>query len=1187
LLLAVFGRAFATAWVDFNFVGGATVQTTLLGSAIALILALLAALVGPYFVNWNDQRAFFEAEASRLVGTTVRVAGDIDAAILPVPSVTLREIAIGSGGDANRLRARSLRIDLSLGPLMRGEFRAAEMQLVAPQLSVGLDRAGRIDWPPLALATETLSIDHLRIEDGRAILTEAASSARLVLDRLWFAGEVRSLTGPIRGRGEFVTGGRRYGYDISTGRQSADGMRIKLALSDNERPMTITADGMLAVERAAPRFAAVVTLSRPAAAAASGKTKAREPWRLSSKIVGDVSAAVLDDVSFQYGADERAVALTGSAKFDFGARPSLRGNLTASQIDLDRLLTVPNAPRRLPFAAVQALGELLGGAMRPWLPATVSFNVGAAMLGGAPLQGIAVDLRSDGEEWTVNRLELRAPGLSRVRLQGKLYAVGNGLGFAGGAEIDSSDAKTLLAWATGTTASIAQAAPWRAKGDITLSPDRIAVERLQTEFQRGAVTGSLAYSLSTAKRPARLEADLRAANLDIDALYGAGRAALSGAGLEGPGEVALTLDIGAAQLAGLQGRDVKAKLSLDANGVVIERLSVADFGDSSIEARGRIRTVAAPGGNVTVDLDARDLKNLLGLTEKFVPTLAEPLRRLTNGQKSAKLHATVALANHGANDASGTLDLSGTVGAVRVKASARVAGKRDVFTLAKLPAIAGADLRFNGTLESEEASRLLALIGLDRMPVIEKRLGRLSLSANGPAGGDLRLDGRIDVGPMDVAGKGVLRRPADGPMALDLDRFAGTIGGNKMQGRLELRFGDAPHLDGAIEMEALNAPATVAVAIGMPVSREPDTAAPGWSTEPFAFNVPGLAGQIAFKAQRADLSPEVVVRNLNGVARFSWSELAFENVSGELAKGRLEGRLAFGSGADGLSARLNAGVTGVDAGALFGTSGHTPIKGRLALQTELEGAGRSPAALIGSISGFGRLTLEQGEFAGFNPGVFGAAARAVERGAPTDDDHIRKFVSGELDTATLPVSRASAAISVSAGQAHFGDIVIASAAADLQATAKLDLSDGTLDALLTFTDTSVPAGAMPPSILVALKGPPFAPVRTVDTGLLTGWLTAHAIEWHSKQIEALERARREADRSQSATSEERNGGGQRVPAEKIGNMAVPAPSAAETESTGGLTEARRAPALPPPIDITAGPKPLAIPRSPGLVGAQP
>ena len=50
-------------------------QTTLLGLAIALILALLTALVGPYFVNWNDHRAFFEAEASRLTGLKVQVSG--------------------------------------------------------------------------------------------------------------------------------------------------------------------------------------------------------------------------------------------------------------------------------------------------------------------------------------------------------------------------------------------------------------------------------------------------------------------------------------------------------------------------------------------------------------------------------------------------------------------------------------------------------------------------------------------------------------------------------------------------------------------------------------------------------------------------------------------------------------------------------------------------------------------------------------------------------------------------------------------------------------------------------------------------------------------------------------------------------------------------------------------------------
>ena len=52
-------------------------QTTLLGLAIAFIIALIAALVGPYFIDWNQFRPQFEAEATRILGTPVRVGGNI------------------------------------------------------------------------------------------------------------------------------------------------------------------------------------------------------------------------------------------------------------------------------------------------------------------------------------------------------------------------------------------------------------------------------------------------------------------------------------------------------------------------------------------------------------------------------------------------------------------------------------------------------------------------------------------------------------------------------------------------------------------------------------------------------------------------------------------------------------------------------------------------------------------------------------------------------------------------------------------------------------------------------------------------------------------------------------------------------------------------------------------------------
>ena len=50
-------------------------QTTLLGFAIAIILALVAALVGPFFVDWGSYRGEFETRASRLTGLDFHVTG--------------------------------------------------------------------------------------------------------------------------------------------------------------------------------------------------------------------------------------------------------------------------------------------------------------------------------------------------------------------------------------------------------------------------------------------------------------------------------------------------------------------------------------------------------------------------------------------------------------------------------------------------------------------------------------------------------------------------------------------------------------------------------------------------------------------------------------------------------------------------------------------------------------------------------------------------------------------------------------------------------------------------------------------------------------------------------------------------------------------------------------------------------
>ncbi len=190
-------------------------QTTLLGLAIAFIVALTAALIGPYFIDWNQFRPQFEAEATRVVGAPVRVGGELDARLLPTPSLRLRSVVVGGANDLGKVRADKLDVEFSLGSLMRGEWRATELTINGMAFDLGLDSQGRIDWPASTgkFNLGSLAIDRLNLT-GRIALHEAASRRTLELNDIAFSGDVRSLAGSVRGDGNFMLSGVRYPFRV-------------------------------------------------------------------------------------------------------------------------------------------------------------------------------------------------------------------------------------------------------------------------------------------------------------------------------------------------------------------------------------------------------------------------------------------------------------------------------------------------------------------------------------------------------------------------------------------------------------------------------------------------------------------------------------------------------------------------------------------------------------------------------------------------------------------------------------------------------------------------------------------------------------------------------------------------------------------------------------------------------------
>jgi uncharacterized protein involved in outer membrane biogenesis len=273
------------------------VQTTLLGLAIAFIIALVAALIGPYFIDWNQFRPQFEAEATRVIGAQVRFAGKLDARLLPAPSLHLRSVVVGGAKDLGKVRADKLDVEFSLGSLMRGELRATELTVNGMALDLGLDSQGRIDWPATTgkFNLGSLAIDRLNLT-GRIALHDAGSGGTLELNNIAFSGDVRSLAGSVRGDGSFAVSGTRYPFRVSSG-QAADGngTRVHLNIDPGARALSADLDGVLSFEGRAPRFEGALILAAPAGLKANGDVPIT-PWRISAKGKADPSAARLEQL---------------------------------------------------------------------------------------------------------------------------------------------------------------------------------------------------------------------------------------------------------------------------------------------------------------------------------------------------------------------------------------------------------------------------------------------------------------------------------------------------------------------------------------------------------------------------------------------------------------------------------------------------------------------------------------------------------------------------------------------------------------------------------------------------------------------------------------------------------------------------------------------------------------------------
>jgi large subunit ribosomal protein L24 len=1106
------------------------VQTTLLGLAIAFIVALIAALVGPYFIDWNQFRPQFEAEATRIIGTPVRVGGKLDARLLPAPSLQLRSVVVGGANDLGKVRADKLDVEFSLGSLMRGEVRATELTINGLSLDLGLDAKGRIDWPASTGTVNlgSLAIDRLNLT-GRIALHDAASRSTLELNDIAFSGDVRSLAGSVRGDGNFMLKGTRYPFRISSGQgPDGNGTRVHLNIDPGERALLADLDGVLNFDSRSPRFEGALTLVAPPGQKGRGNDP---PWRIAAKVKADYSAARLEQIETSFGPEERALKLAGNGDIRFGAAPLLRAALSARQLDADRFFTKDNAAE--PVRALPALRALASLVPHLPIPAQIELASEQVMLGGRPLQDISAEVHGDDKSWSLRRLEFRAPGATRISLS---EAGAKGIGpdrFKVALSVESSDPEAFLTWVQGRgDTTYRSQKPLRLRGDVTVAPEGFSIDGMKADIEGGTVEGRVLVSHKQAIHGSRVEAELKAERLDLDAATAFVKS-LAGPQGDWPDEGKLSLDVGRATSAGQELSPLLARLAYSPAKLSLEQLKIGQLESVTLDGAGNFDRVNATGW-FALNSSAPSLDRLTSLIVPFSPALAARLNAMGAGPGPARLKLALDLTgNAGQSDrvqARATADLESALlkGVTTITARPAVAAIQGI----DLAALRSSDVGIESKLSSEQGRALLVLLGLDRTVAAGDGPAQFEGSAAGVWGGPLRLKAKISGTGLEAEAEGSAEpwaqeakaslslkvRSADFGPLLDLkpadtlaqniglssrvqltgnrltfDDLDSSLGGSRLRGSLAVTLGEEKEIEGEIGTDQLALAPAFALALG---------AAGHDAAEPLGTGLAkGWRGRITFQALRGLLPGGSELQPVSGVVKSDGQSLSFDAIKGKIGGGDVTASVYAKPGANGIALNASVQFSDVDGTALRYRNLAMPA-GRASMQMTLTSQGRSASALAGALSGSGTLTLEAARISGLDPRAFEVAVRANDSGQAKDDVRLKQIVEAALPAGALAVPSAQIPFTVRDGRLRVGATTLDGNGVRATVSGGYDIAADQADirAALSLTMTT---GR--PEIQLLAVGTPDAMSRSVDVAPLSSWLAVRAIDHETRRLDAIER----------------------------------------------------------------------------------
>ena len=425
------------------------------------VLALTAALVAPYFIDWSGYRTEFEREASAILGRSVTVKGDATARILPFPSVTFADVTVGGGpGGEPAMTVEEFSMDAELAPFMRGEFLIFDMRLVRPKMNVSVDADGKVDWamrPSSPFDPAQIAIEKLTITEGQVRIRHAASGRDHLITEINAEVSAKSLDGPWRADGSLRLDGMLTAIGLSTGKVDEKGaLRLRIKADPAIYPIAIETDGDVTLEQRRGEICGHAASGSARRGQGGGRrggrtgkpAKAELPaWRVRGAFALDHARFALDQFRFETGPADDPYTADGKAFVELDANPRFSVTATGAQVRFDDAVVAAKDPAGLTLQdRVSAIRAALLDLPKPSIPGSIDVDLPAVVAGDTTIRDVKMQAEPAADGWQVKALSASLPGRTTLEASGLLKTGENDFGFGGSLLVAVGQPSGFAAW---------------------------------------------------------------------------------------------------------------------------------------------------------------------------------------------------------------------------------------------------------------------------------------------------------------------------------------------------------------------------------------------------------------------------------------------------------------------------------------------------------------------------------------------------------------------------------------------------------------------------------------------------------------------------------------------------------------------------------------------------------------------